>query len=389
VKLFLNNPLARRKFEQPENFVLFEQAEIATWISEDLGLNPTDAADILRAMEQHHGLLIERAQKIWSFSHLTFQEYLIARSVANHPNRANLEHLSGYTTHSRWSEVFLLTTELLPSVDQLLPLMKQQIDGLLAGDEKLQQFLGWVEEKARSVEMPYKPAAVRALYFAIDLTPTRALVPDIDRVHAHARDLGIALDRTFARDIALALALALARSLVSNLASAHTLAVDLAFARNRNRNLACVRSLDCALVLALALACDLARNRSFDGCLALALALQKAECSNPEFLIQLEDLDAQRPKSDQDLEIRKHWWQTCGSAWAADLRAVMIEHRDIGHDWQFTEEQKQRLQQYDQANQLLVECLKQSTVSAAVRQEIEATLLLPLSALNPPPGSPQ
>jgi hypothetical protein len=51
--------------------------------------------------------------------------------------------------------------------------------------------------------------------------------------------------------------------------------------------------------------------------------------------------------------------------------------RTIGYDWQFTEEQKECLQQYDDANKFLVECLKQGTVSPAVWQEIEATLLLP------------
>jgi hypothetical protein len=38
--------------------------------------------------------------------------------------------------------------------------------------------------------------------------------------------------------------------------------------------------------------------------------------------------------------------------------------------------------QYNQASQLLVQCLKQGTVSDAVRQEIEETLLLPLAELQ-------
>jgi hypothetical protein len=66
----------------------------------------------------------------------------------------------------------------------------------------------------------------------------------------------------------------------------------------------------------------------------------------------------------------------------ADMRAVMIEHRNIGYDWQFTKEQTERLRQYNQASQLLVQCLKQGTVSDAVRQEIEETLLLPLAELQ-------
>ena len=60
----------------------------------------------------------------------------------------------------------------------------------------------------------------------------------------------------------------------------------------------------------------------------------------------------------------------------------MLEHRNIGHDWQFSKEQKQLLQQYYDANKLLVDCLNLPDiyVSPNVREEIEATLLLPLVA---------
>ncbi|MBD0265385.1 MAG: hypothetical protein ICV78_22490 [Tolypothrix sp. Co-bin9] len=56
----------------------------------------------------------------------------------------------------------------------------------------------------------------------------------------------------------------------------------------------------------------------------------------------------------------------------------MIEHCNIGHDWQINEAQKTLLQQYLYANKLLVECLNSECyVSWEVRQEIENTLLLP------------
>lgn len=61
----------------------------------------------------------------------------------------------------------------------------------------------------------------------------------------------------------------------------------------------------------------------------------------------------------------------------------MIEHCNIGHDWQFTEEQKELLQQYYDANKLLVDCLDSDCyVSRQVRQEIEDTLLSPMSEIE-------
>ncbi len=73
------------------------------------------------------------------------------------------------------------------------------------------------------------------------------------------------------------------------------------------------------------------------------------------------------------------WWKANGESWIAQLRSVMIEYRNIGHDWHFSDEQKQLLKQYYDANKLLVDCLNSAAnVTPAVRQEIEDTLLLPI-----------
>jgi predicted NACHT family NTPase len=69
--------LAFCKFEQADNFILFEQDEIQGYIADHLRVEAEESEAILRAIEAHHGLLIERAQGIWSFLHLTFQEYFV------------------------------------------------------------------------------------------------------------------------------------------------------------------------------------------------------------------------------------------------------------------------------------------------------------------------
>jgi predicted NACHT family NTPase len=87
-----------------------------------------------------------------------------------------------------------------------------------------------------------------------------------------------------------------------------------------------------------------------------------------------------------DFWIRKEfidWWTINSSAWIAKLRSVMIEYRNIGHDWQFSDTQKKQLQQYYDANKLLVDCLNTDCyVSREVRQEIEETLLLPIAEIQ-------
>ncbi|MEM8610821.1 MAG: NACHT domain-containing NTPase [Cyanobacteria bacterium P01_H01_bin.105] len=307
---------------------------------------------VLTSIVAQHGLLIERACNIYSFSHLTFQEYFTARNIIASHNpeifEQALKNLVSHITEKRWREVFLLTAEMLPEADYMLKLIKTQVDNLWADDHQLQQFLIWVKEKSDSVEVAYKPAAVRAFYLALALA--RALNRDRDR--DLARSLDHAHDRARVRDLARSLDRALDRAL------------DFALSHNR------------ALTYDLALACDLTRSLEH----ALVRALKCAHSSKPELRQALHSLKGKLPNQESDLEEYGQWWQTRGKDWAEELRAVMIEHRNIGHDWQFSAKQRERLEQYYNANKLLVDCLNSdSYVTRSVREEIEDTLLLPVA----------
>jgi predicted NACHT family NTPase len=89
------------------------------------------------------------------------------------------------------------------------------------------------------------------------------------------------------------------------------------------------------------------------------------------FLLQV-DLNTRYQYGDENVQVL-----------AEQRRTVLIEHRNIGHDWQFSDEQKELLQQYYDANKLLVDCLNSDCyVSREVRQEIEETLLLPIAEIK-------
>ena len=78
-------------------------------------------------------------------------------------------------------------------------------------------------------------------------------------------------------------------------------------------------------------------------------------------------------------------WSANRGAWTEQLRSVMIEHRHLGYDWQFNNQQIDALQQYYDASQLLVDCLNSDLyVTRTVRQEIENTLLLPIAEVSSP-----
>jgi predicted NACHT family NTPase len=62
---------------------------------------------------------------------------------------------------------------------------------------------------------------------------------------------------------------------------------------------------------------------------------------------------------------------------------TITHYRNIHHPWQFSPEQQQTLKRYYDANQLLIDCLNSNCeVTETIRQEIEATLLLPQTELE-------
>jgi len=221
----------------------------------------------------------------------------------------------------------------MQKADYLLRLMKQRTDALVASDEKLQQYLIWVNEKSLAVDLPYKPAAVRAFYFN----------PNLDGILG----LDIAIDPT----------------------------IDPAIVRDLNLTLDVV--LDRALYRAGVLALDPLLIPTLDSALAPAISL----AFSLELRQALQELKAQLPNLDSSEKIFKLWWHIHGQAWIRQLKFLMISHRNMGHDWQFNQQQKELLKEYYDANKLLIDCLNISNLSPEMRNEIEETLLLPTEML--------
>ncbi|MBD2258244.1 NACHT domain-containing NTPase [Pseudanabaena sp. FACHB-2040] len=341
-KLRLLSQLAAVTFEQGQYF--FEQRTIEQYIGDYLrnlpgvSLEPEElqleSEAMLNAIEAQHGLLTERARGIFSFSYLAFQEYFTAREiVASHNLRALEQALEGLVSHitdQHWREVFLLTAAMLRSADSLVQLMKQQIDALVAQDPYLQEFLIWASQKSQAVVSPPKIAASRAFYLALAQTP---------HTMAHFA-LASTLDQGMFLDAAL-------DSLLLECAANHS--QDFAHAN------ACSEALKNIMVMVL----------------------------DAGFYKSLQQLREQLPSPDQNQERFQIWWQTHYSAWVEQLKSITANYRNIHHSWQFTPEQQQVLKNYYDANQLLIDCLNSDCeITAAIRQEIEATLLLPQKELE-------
>jgi predicted NACHT family NTPase len=300
---------------------------------------------VLKSIEAQHGLLVERARGIYSFCHLTFHEYFTAKEIVSSPAPQSiataLKQLVSHITQKRWREVFLLSVGMLRNADYLLQLMKQQIDQLLAADQQLQAFLTWVSKKSRAVKAVYKLVIVRAFYFDLEFARTLELV-------------GSTLDLSRAFDCNLT------RNLDSNLA------LDLALDRNLALNRVLKSTPNPISVL----------NS------VVTRAINHAHLIDLELEQLLQQLKKQIPSPDTGLKKFELWWENNGGTWIYQLRTIMISKRNFGHDWQFSNQQKEALKQYYEANMLLMECLNTNCyVTRRVRQEIEETLLLPLTEL--------
>ncbi|MEQ8961966.1 MAG: signal transduction protein, partial [Coleofasciculus sp. C2-GNP5-27] len=222
-------------------------------------------------------------------------------------------------------------------------------------DEEIQNFLSWVNEKSLTVNVPYKPAAVRAFYFALVHPLDPALVPTLVRT----------LDQSFVRAIVPALVPKACGTVDGK---------DITVDGKGIVEVAVDGGLDYALIRVL--------NRTLDGARDSAFNYVFAVVVDPELKQALQELKEQLPNLDTDTELLK-WWQLNGNTWREQLRYLMIKYRNIGHDWQLSQQQKDMFRQYYYANKLLVDCLNSSpNVTPAVRQEIEDTLLLPLTDIK-------
>jgi len=156
----LLSEIAAQKFQNPSNFWLFEQAELTQKITDFLKLDSRrDGEAVLRAIEAQHGLIVERADELWSFSHLTIQEYFMEQWLNQFQKD---EGLAGKISDVRWQTVVQLAVESQQPADRLLKLIKQAIDRSVANDTKIQEFLNWVQTKVANISS--KPSEIRIIY---------------------------------------------------------------------------------------------------------------------------------------------------------------------------------------------------------------------------------
>ncbi|MFN7256222.1 MAG: NACHT domain-containing protein, partial [Microcystis sp.] len=157
-----------------QNFVadklFLEKREVVKQIKDHLKQNLNapqhlDGEKVLKTIEIEQGILVERARDVYSFSHLTLQEYLTAQYI--YDNDLIEETVKNYVTETRWQEVFLLVAGLMRGkADKLLLAMEKEAHNYLKTplSQKFVPILQWADEMTKdSVDSPIKPVGRRAI----------------------------------------------------------------------------------------------------------------------------------------------------------------------------------------------------------------------------------
>jgi predicted NACHT family NTPase len=335
-KILLLSYIAKEGFVQEKLF--YEQQELINIIINNLpslrSLNSPDnrnininnsrekilnAEKILQIFERENGLLIERAKGIYSFSHLTFQEYLTAKNIVettkfkNNQESELLKLLANKIYNHRWRQIIFLTLEMLTNSDKLVQEIDKEIKVLIKDNTKINNFLASLEEKQKSLNLNYKPEAIQAFYLGLLAT----------------KDLNLAL------------------------------ALDVNIGSNLSDELA----LDTALIRALNLSLNLFKNASFEKILELGFALdieQKFSLSN-SFKTELAKLKELLLNQATDTDKLITWWKLNNTNWINKLRNLINKYRLIGKDWDFNESDTAKISAYYEAKLFLANTLARNT----------------------------
>jgi predicted NACHT family NTPase len=344
--------IALRIFENKQYFVKEVDLKfyITNYLTSIVGtkISTINASKVLKSIEAKHGLLVEQAKKVYSFSHLAFQEYLTAKRFVCEDNlqvsNTMLHHLVSHISEERWHEIFLLVAEMLPQADQLLQVMREQINSQIAQFPDIKVLLDWVNCKAESViansyyqPVQFESVTIRAFYFSLGLSQILGCT-------GNDFSLVLSFDQNFSRKINQDLNLKLDLSLFHVSKLAHNLesiqSPALTFRHVINR----------AIAHGITIKSELAQELQ-----AMKQELPSVEENTNQFWL---------------------WWHKEGQAWLNNINSLTIKYRNLGYQWQFNSQQQQALKNYYQNNLLLVDCLNRSVnISPQIRQQLEHQLL--------------
>lgn len=183
-KYFLPRSKMVRLIEQAANRIVTSEKTI-------------DGNVVLTEIEIQHGLLVERSEGMFSFSHLAIKEFLAAQFIIDNNKRVR-NTIINHATDERWHEIFVLMAG-LRQADELIETLTDQVQNAIQS-QKLIDFLSWIDERGKRSTSYEKDSVKRSkvlLYllefmsiFAAKIVSVDSLSLETDRI----RDLLTLID---------------------------------------------------------------------------------------------------------------------------------------------------------------------------------------------------
>jgi hypothetical protein len=365
--------IAAEAFEKGKIF--FVQRQLVQSIENYLkNLPPDDLEEIidgeiiLQSIVAQHGILVERAKKIYAFAHLTFQEYYTAKYVVDDAHRGTLSNLVNHLSDHRWREVILLTASLLNEADSFFEDMLTYTDQLLGSEPLLREIQAWVVRKSSKFQTE-QLGSIQSLYWYIVLdiahfnARIRISTLEIARALENIRDFTYKLVDS---QMYLSVVLPKAQNLVNfnDLAFDYnrsiTNEIDFAFLLD-DAELDQLSIVEKAMILDIALLFGLSISHFF----TLASRGEELQPRYDEIIhyfhkleIFSKDISPSLEKALNNLKLPnrnadlKNW-----EAFENRLRDITIQHNDIGHQWSLTETNINSLRKYLVANSIILDAI--------------------------------
>lgn len=327
-----------------------------------------DGIKIAESIDTQHSLLTKRALHIYSFSHLTFQEYFAAQYVVDNSSEENLEKVFTHITIPRWKEIYCLIASLLPNADTFFSLFLSALKKLITNDQVLVTVLKWANQK--STASPRVEQAFYARMVAVDeirqieqfIKRVRSLIEEHDYnvADSFARilnlELDVDIDRVDATNLVKVIILRRSFSKQLTLKFKQTLQLShqrsTAFDENASFPLMTPGDFDRMRIQmreSLILITKHAEDELRTGITDLAREFLPTEFLDAITILVL-------PKFDPTLQE----WKT----FVSDIYSKMLGLRTSGKILDLSDVHVLQIEQYIKANLLLIECLKTAKVSS-------------------------
>lgn len=303
-----------------------------------------DGKAVLDAIVIQQGILVERAEDVYSFSHLTLQEYLTAKYISQDSDLVK-ETVEKNLFDRRWQEVFLLIAGSMRNADKLLELINIKLQQHI-NSPKLNKLLIWANDIITdSIDEDISSVNKRAVAITLALT-----LLHIRFFSEESKDLPLNRQIFY-----------LARREAYHLTGTLSSYLTIRFSNGKNFPGDDPKP-----------AFDRSYNHNLD--LELAYEFEQANIlKNVNFSTLINSLkvfQGEAPDEEKPLEVRNSFSMKIHSLWVSTLR--------LQQEWlALSDEEAEALANYLYVNALIMQCKKTAVrVSERVWQAIEKTMLV-------------